>query len=40
MIWQGNMHAAHHQSQSGDQNFSAQIDVDVGTKLLHCNESP
>ncbi len=40
MIWQGNMHAARHQSQSGDPNSSAQVNVGAGTKLLHCNESP
>jgi hypothetical protein len=40
MIWQGNWHAARHQSQLDDQNFSAQVTFGVGMKLLHCNESP
>jgi len=40
MIWQGNLHVARHQSQRGDQNSSAQVDIEADTKLLHCNESP
>jgi len=40
MIWQGNLHTARHQSQRGDQNFSAQVDAKADTQLLHCDESP